>query len=83
MSAEDVKIIFGNITELAIFADAFSEAIEAALGALIEGHTGEDRVGKLFLETVRVHLSSPCVFSVPLTLKKKNCLFSRVCMVLY
>jgi len=50
MSPEDAKIIFGNISELAIFADALGQELESALGALVEGGQGPDSVGSLFLE---------------------------------
>ncbi|KAI0629553.1 hypothetical protein C8Q77DRAFT_1220243 [Trametes polyzona] len=52
MSPEDVKIIFTNVDELASFADSFTEALEDALGDVLEGGSGEDWVGKLFLETI-------------------------------
>ncbi|CDO76744.1 hypothetical protein BN946_scf184813.g14 [Trametes cinnabarina] len=52
MSSEDVKIIFTNVEELAFFADSFTEALEDALGDVLEGGSGQDRVGKLFLETI-------------------------------
>ncbi|KAG8739509.1 hypothetical protein FRC11_000683, partial [Ceratobasidium sp. 423] len=50
MNAQDVKIVFGNIEELASFADELSEQLEAALGSVVPGGTGEDRVGELFCE---------------------------------
>ncbi|CAE6384208.1 unnamed protein product [Rhizoctonia solani] len=50
MSAQDVKIVFGNIEELASFADELSERLELALGSVVLGGTGEDRVGELFCE---------------------------------
>lgn len=52
MTREDVRIIFNNVTELAVFADTFSEKLEEALGTVLEGGSGEDRVGALFLEIV-------------------------------
>jgi dynamin-binding protein len=54
MSPEDIKIIFNNVTELATFSDEFTVKLEAALGSVLEGGTGEDHVGALFLETVRL-----------------------------
>ncbi|KAF8678800.1 RhoGEF domain [Rhizoctonia solani] len=50
MSAQDVKIVFGNIEELASFADELSERLELALGSVVPGGTGDDRVGELFCE---------------------------------
>lgn len=52
MSARDVKIIFGNIEELAAFADELSDKIEAALGSIVPGGTGEDHIGELFCKLV-------------------------------
>jgi len=54
MTKEDAKIIFNNIADLAIFSDLFTERLEDALGSVLDGGTGEDRVGALFLEIVRV-----------------------------
>lgn len=53
MTVDDAKIIFTNVEDLASFADAFTEALEDALGEVLDGGSGEDTVGKLFLETVR------------------------------
>ncbi|KAJ1306224.1 hypothetical protein OPQ81_010931 [Rhizoctonia solani] len=50
MSAQDVKIVFGNIEEIASFADELSERLEVALGNVVPGGTGDDRVGELFCE---------------------------------
>jgi RhoGEF domain len=52
MSPEDAKIIFGNISELAIFADTLTQNLEKALGAVVEGGQGQDAVGSLFLDIV-------------------------------
>ncbi|KAJ3485156.1 hypothetical protein NLJ89_g11922 [Agrocybe chaxingu] len=52
MTQDDTKIIFGNVTELALFADMFSEELELALGAVVEGGEGEDTVGALFLRII-------------------------------
>ncbi|KAF9529766.1 hypothetical protein CPB83DRAFT_852143 [Crepidotus variabilis] len=49
MTPEDTKMIFGNIAEIALFADMFTEEIEAALGKEVEGGEGDDRLGELFL----------------------------------
>ncbi|KAF8963623.1 hypothetical protein BDZ97DRAFT_1919625 [Flammula alnicola] len=43
MSPEDAKIIFSNVSELAMFADMFTEELELALGSVVEGDT---RIGK-------------------------------------
>ncbi|EMD33248.1 hypothetical protein CERSUDRAFT_98842 [Gelatoporia subvermispora B] len=50
MTREDVRIIFNNIAELAVFADELSAKLEEALGGVLEGGSGEDHVGALFLE---------------------------------
>ena len=52
MTKEDAKIIFNNVADLALFSDFFSERLEEALGSVLEGGTGEDSVGALFLEMV-------------------------------
>lgn len=53
MTRDDVRIIFGNIKELACFSDAFGDALEEALGDVLEDGTDEDYVGDLFLRIVR------------------------------
>ena len=53
MAEKDAKIIFMNVAEIAMFSDMFTERLEEALGAVLEGGTGEDHVGALFLEMVR------------------------------
>ncbi|KAK7052828.1 hypothetical protein VNI00_004147 [Paramarasmius palmivorus] len=52
MSAEDARIIFNNIEDLANFSDTFCDRLEEALGSILEGGVGEDRVGELFLQTI-------------------------------
>ena len=52
MTPEDIKIIFSNITEIAMFADMFTEELEVALGAVLDGGHGNDSVGDLFLRIV-------------------------------
>ncbi|KAH7102142.1 hypothetical protein BKA62DRAFT_118078 [Auriculariales sp. MPI-PUGE-AT-0066] len=52
MSQQDIKIIFSNVHELALFAEVFSDKLEVALGEVLEGGRGKDRVGSLFLEVV-------------------------------
>ncbi|KAI0800196.1 hypothetical protein C8Q74DRAFT_1313919 [Fomes fomentarius] len=52
MTREDSKIIFNNVSELAVFADELSADLEKALGDVLEGGTGEDWVGKLFLQKI-------------------------------
>jgi dynamin-binding protein len=54
MTPDDTRIIFGNIAEIAMFADAFSEQLEDALGSALDGGgaTDDDRVGALFLDVV-------------------------------
>lgn len=53
MTKEDVRIIFGNITDLAVFSEMFSERLQDALGDVLEDGKGDDWVGALFLEMVR------------------------------
>ena len=59
MTREDTKIIFNNVSELAVFSDEFADLLEEALGDVLEGGTGHDCVGKLFLQIVRVFPSLP------------------------
>lgn len=61
MTKEDVRIIFNNVAEIAVFADAFTEKLEEALGGVLEGGLGEDHVGALFLEVVRTRWLSRCL----------------------
>lgn len=53
MAPEDVRIIFNNVAELAKFSDDFTAGLESALGSVLDGGTGEDHVGELFLDIVR------------------------------
>lgn len=57
MTPEDIKIIFSNITEIAMFADMFTEELEVALGAVLDGGHGNDSVGDLFLRIVSLPIS--------------------------
>jgi len=52
MTTEDVRMIFSNVGELALFSGELSERLEDALGDVLDGGDGEDRVGELFLEIV-------------------------------
>lgn len=52
MTQEDAKIIFGNIPHLASLSDTLVERLEVAVGSALEGGTGDDYVGALFLEMV-------------------------------
>lgn len=52
MTREDAKIIFNNVTEIAVFSDRFTSRLEEALGDVLDGGHGEDHVGALFLEVV-------------------------------
>ena len=54
MLEKDAKIIFMNVADIAMFSDMFTERLEEALGSVLEGGTGDDHVGALFLEMVRV-----------------------------
>ena len=53
MLEKDAKIIFMNVADIAMFSDMFTERLEEALGSVLEGGTGDDHVGALFLEMVR------------------------------
>ncbi|KAJ3549740.1 hypothetical protein NMY22_g761 [Coprinellus aureogranulatus] len=61
MTDEDVQKIFSNILILAAISDQLCEELEVALGSLIKGGTGEDRVGALFCEKVSEPFSRPPV----------------------
>jgi len=52
MDERDVRIIFGNIEELARFSNDLCERLEQALGSTVPGGVGHDWVGKLFIEVV-------------------------------
>ncbi|KAG8927188.1 hypothetical protein FRC02_008415 [Tulasnella sp. 418] len=52
MTYEASKIVFGNIEEIAQFANDFTESLELALGDVLEGGQGKDTVGALFLEVI-------------------------------
>ena len=54
MKTKDINIVFGNINELATFSETFLDRLESALGELIEGNEGEDHLGRLFLDSVRL-----------------------------
>ncbi|KAF8161718.1 hypothetical protein K438DRAFT_2070497 [Mycena galopus ATCC 62051] len=50
MTAEDIKLIFGNIAELAELSDVFCEALERTIGsALDDPDATDDHIGELFL----------------------------------
>ncbi|KAI9465375.1 hypothetical protein BJY52DRAFT_1388898 [Lactarius psammicola] len=52
MTREDARIIFGNISDLAEFADDFVARLEIALGSVVPNGEGEDCVGALFIDTI-------------------------------
>ncbi|XP_006461326.1 hypothetical protein AGABI2DRAFT_185603 [Agaricus bisporus var. bisporus H97] len=52
MTLDDVKLIFGNIADIAVFSELFCEALEDALGELLEEGKGDDHVGSLFLSII-------------------------------
>ncbi|TFY66217.1 hypothetical protein EVG20_g4872 [Dentipellis fragilis] len=58
MTREDTRLIFSNVSELALFSDAFSERLEDALGCVLEGGKGDDYVGEVFLEMIP-HMEPP------------------------
>ncbi|KAJ7935347.1 hypothetical protein B0H13DRAFT_2178183 [Mycena leptocephala] len=50
MTAEDIKIIFNNIAELAELSDVFCEALERTIGSALEDPDAiDDHIGELFL----------------------------------
>lgn len=74
MTSQDVRVIFSNTEELAVFADAFAERIEASMGdALLSTSEGaslassstapypKDSIGALFLEVVSCLIYSACL----------------------
>lgn len=56
MSLDDYRVIFSNLDDLAVYADAFADLIEKALGSEVSGGRGEDRIGQLFVESVRIKI---------------------------
>ena len=52
MTKEDIRIIIGNIGDLALFSNMLCEGLEGALGDVLEDGEGDDRVGAFFLEMV-------------------------------
>ncbi|ETW74620.1 hypothetical protein HETIRDRAFT_456197 [Heterobasidion irregulare TC 32-1] len=58
MTPHDAHTIFGNVAELALFSDAFSERLEDALGDVLEGGKGPDHVGEVFIEMIP-HMEPP------------------------
>ncbi|KAJ3474559.1 hypothetical protein NLI96_g12392 [Meripilus lineatus] len=52
MTKDDVRIIFNNVADIAVFSDRFTTRLEEALGNVLEGGNGEDHVGALFLEVI-------------------------------
>ncbi|TFY79776.1 hypothetical protein EWM64_g4239, partial [Hericium alpestre] len=52
MTRADTRIIFSNVAELAVFSDGFTERLEAALGCVLEGGSGEDYVGEVFIDMI-------------------------------
>ena len=58
MTVPDAKIIFGNVAEIALFADELSFELEEALGSVLVGGEGDDKVGELFLKKVRASFLS-------------------------
>jgi len=71
MTKQDIQIIFSNVPELALFAEVFSDKLEVALGDVINGGRGKDRVGALFLEVVRATLCSMLDFLLTTTRSQK------------
>ncbi|KAF8911579.1 hypothetical protein CPB84DRAFT_1762280 [Gymnopilus junonius] len=61
MTSEDIKIIFGNIAELAELADQFTEELAYAIGsAAVEGGLqDDDYVGAIFTEKAIPRLEKP------------------------
>ncbi|KAI0090798.1 hypothetical protein BDY19DRAFT_984428 [Irpex rosettiformis] len=76
MLEKDAKIIFMNVADIAMFSDMFTERLEEALGSVLEGGTGEDHVGALFLEMIPqlAPLYGTYVTRHPTALEHLNCL---------
>lgn len=53
MTQDDARIIFSNLPELAELTDDFLVRLEIALGDVLPGGEGEDRVGAFFMDVVR------------------------------
>ncbi|KAF7362446.1 DH domain-containing protein [Mycena venus] len=50
MTADDIKVIFNNISELAELSDVFCEALQRTIGsALDDPDATDDKIGELFL----------------------------------
>lgn len=67
MTYEDTRVIFNNINELAEFSETFTGKLEDALGCALEGGSGDDCIGELFLDTVST------VFHAPFVLNHRRC----------
>lgn len=53
MTAEEIRVVFSNISDLAVFSDNLSELLQEALGSVVDGYDdGDDHVGALFLRIV-------------------------------
>ena len=53
MTRDDVRMIFGNITDFAMFSETFFGYLRDAPGDVLEDEKGDDWVEVLFLEMVR------------------------------
>lgn len=55
MTKEDVKIVFGNIEDLAVFSESFCDKIEVALkGVLDHEGDGQETIADTFISIVRI-----------------------------
>lgn len=52
MTPEDMKIIFSNVVDLLVLSEALCQELEGALGSILEGGVGQDRVGEVFFDFV-------------------------------
>ncbi|KAF8262290.1 hypothetical protein EI94DRAFT_1743910 [Lactarius quietus] len=85
MTREDVRIIFGNISDLAKFANDFFARLEIALGGALPDGEGEDTVGALFIEMIP-HLEPLYMFYItrhPAALARLGSLHETSALVAY
>ena len=79
MKTKDVNLVFSNIQNLASFSDEFLDQLESAMGELIEGNVGEDHIGRLFLDSVRVCNTLFFEHSDHFNLKRLSTKFACLC----
>lgn len=60
ITRDDIKLIFGNITEIATFSESLCEALEMNLGDLLNSGQSEANVGALLLSIVSENENDFC-----------------------